>query len=619
MPRRTRQTLVMADSDVGGTIHVANIKGGVGKSTVATNLASALAKRGRTLVIDLDVQGSATVAFGRDVGRNQFSSWELLRKRFARKEQCTTNRGGALGDVVDCCRRMESAAFGWVIGQGRIPAVVLHIDKNLDLIPAGPELFKPVRPYHVNTLIYNLAICRESYKYVVIDTPSVWNELIRALYIASDLNLVPVTLNALSTKSLREYLHNVKLLAQSKRSVRVRIVKNEVFGKAGGKLRGKTRTMNENRVFLERLCEQVVLEHKGGLSIVPQSILLDLEIPETAVVRDAQDEGVTVERLHQYSAVTKAFGALASELQHVLNNYAKRDKPSFWKRFEGEMSLGAKVAALLVLAVLFSRERPAIGFEVPRPIAPQQVVESPERVLTCTLERGQSLYRLAKYAICRFRAKVPSMAELDQYTLETIRTHNRTRRPGEQKIADPEDLPAGTELRFYPPTRIKNPYERQMVPVYEYFCALVEDQYSYITGDWCERGEGGGTPHYGIDVAGAYGTKIYSPIDGTAVVHYSASFGRTLGVITGNSIVFFSHLGDIAFSTGDRVKQGAAVGTIGMTGRTSGPHVHIGYGVRTFTGSGTRIGKRRYRLTDPKLFFYREVFFGGLENSQAPR
>ena len=62
MSKKDNKTLVFADSDNGGIIHVANIKGGVGKSTIATNLASALSKRGMTLVIDLDVQGSATHA-----------------------------------------------------------------------------------------------------------------------------------------------------------------------------------------------------------------------------------------------------------------------------------------------------------------------------------------------------------------------------------------------------------------------------------------------------------------------------------------------------------------------------------------------------------------------------
>ncbi|HEX2958946.1 MAG TPA: hypothetical protein VHO70_19080, partial [Chitinispirillaceae bacterium] len=106
--------------------------------------------------------------------------------------------------------------------------------------------------------------------------------------------------------------------------IRIRIVKNEVFGKADSKVVGKARTMNENRRYLEKLCEQVVFKSHNGVSLLPQSIMFDLEIPESAIIRNAQDEGIPVLNYKQYGAITKAFDELAKRVQFVLNTPAKK-------------------------------------------------------------------------------------------------------------------------------------------------------------------------------------------------------------------------------------------------------------------------------------------------------
>jgi len=616
MTHRKTEAFVFADSDSGGVIHVANIKGGVGKSTVATNLASALSRKGPTLLIDLDAQGSATHALGRDPEEFTASSWELFAKRFAPGSDGAGSAAAAasgLGRLRRWVGAAEAHLFAGIVGKGDVATLRVLIHPCLDLIPANSSLFHHVKHYHLRNFLFNLEICRNYYKYVVLDTPSVWNKVTRALYCFSDLNLIPVTLSALSTKSLREYLVSVKRLSARHPHMRVRIVKNEVFGSSDSKLKGKTRTMGENRKFLDSLCEQVVIRSAGGASFLPQTIMFDLEIPESSSLRDAQDEGKPVRFFKQYSAVAKAFDELANRVQYVLNTRSHRRRANVYDQFLQMRSPLLRAAAVLVVVCLLGMNPPVANVSPPRPVAPQQLASSSDGFLTYALDGGSSLYKMAKYAICYFRAVVPSHGDINAYVWETVAIHNRTRLPGETRIDNADRVPRGVEITFYPPANLQNPWERQLLPVYHFFVSLVGDSFAYVTGDWCERGTGGGTPHFGIDVAAVRGSSIYSPIDGTVYCHESRDGGRMMGIVREGMVLFFCHMDKRSVKSGATVRKGDILGTVGMTGNTSGPHAHVGYGIKSPGPEGAVFGKFHYRLTDPKLFFYRQVYVDRLD------
>ena len=83
-------------------------------------------------------------------------------------------------------------------------------------------------------------------------------------------------------------------------------------------------------------------------------------------------------------------------------------------------------------------------------------------------------------------------------------------------------------------------------------------------------------PHYGIDIAAKKGTKIKS--SGTGVITMAESdlyyTGGTIIMDHGHGIsTIYSHLETLNVKVGDKVLQGDIIGTVGSTGRSTGPHL----------------------------------------------
>ena len=83
-------------------------------------------------------------------------------------------------------------------------------------------------------------------------------------------------------------------------------------------------------------------------------------------------------------------------------------------------------------------------------------------------------------------------------------------------------------------------------------------------------------PHYGIDIAAKKGTKIKS--SGTGIVTMAESdlyyTGGTIIMDHGHGIsTIYSHLATLNVEVGDEVLQGDIIGTVGSTGRSTGPHL----------------------------------------------
>ncbi len=100
-------------------------------------------------------------------------------------------------------------------------------------------------------------------------------------------------------------------------------------------------------------------------------------------------------------------------------------------------------------------------------------------------------------------------------------------------------------------------------------------------GPMCDPFTGKEMDHSGVDIKASRGSAVRAIEDGKAVkavTEYTADQGRgrfVLLVHADGMSSLYSHLDSVLVSGGQAVKRGDVIGTVGSTGRSTGPHLHL--------------------------------------------